>query len=278
MRINQEMILTREDKINFKGATTCYLCNGDFTEANWKVRDHDHRTGHYRGECHNRRNILRFTNRYLPVFFHNLKGYDSHHILRQAVDIMDKDKIHVIPQSTEKFMSFSIGDFMFLDTAQFTPSSLDTLVNHLKTKHKDKLENFNSMKQHFNDEELELICQKGVYPNEYIDDIEKLNEKQLPPLKAFYSKLRLSGISKNECKHAQKVYNTFNCQSFQDYHNLYLKSDVLLLSNVFDNFRKTIIDHYKLVPANFTTAASYSWSCMLLKTGIELGPQNLRHL
>jgi hypothetical protein len=191
---------------------------------------------------------------------------------------MDKDKIHVIPQSTEKFMSFSIGDFMFLDTAQFTPSSLDTLVNHLKTKHKDKLENFNSMKQHFNDEELELICQKGVYPNEYIDDIEKLNEKQLPPLKAFYSKLRLSGISKNECKHAQKVYNTFNCQSFQDYHNLYLKSDVLLLSNVFDNFRKTIIDHYKLVPANFTTAASYSWSCMLLNTGIELGPQNLRHL
>jgi hypothetical protein len=104
------MNLTREDKKDFKDAKTCYLCNGEFTDKNWRVRDHDHRTGRYRGACHNRCNILHFTNRYLPVFFHNLKGYDSHHILRQAVDIVDKDTIHVIPQSTEKFMTFSIGD------------------------------------------------------------------------------------------------------------------------------------------------------------------------
>jgi hypothetical protein len=112
------MTFTREDKIDFKDAETCYLCNGDFTETNWKVKDHDHRTGQYRGACHNRSNILHFTNRYLPVFFHNLRGYDSHHILRQAVDIVDKDKIHVIPQSTEKFISFSIGDLICLDTSR----------------------------------------------------------------------------------------------------------------------------------------------------------------
>ena len=237
MRTNQEMVLTREDKKEFKDAQTCYLCNEAYTDTNYKVRDHDHRTGQYRGACHNRCNILHFTNRYLPVFFHNLKGYDSHHILRQAVDIVDKDTIHVIPQSTEKFMTFSIGDIKFLDTAQFMPSSLDTLVKNLKTKNKDNFEKFNSMKQHFNDEELELICQKGSYPYEYIDDIEKLKEPQLPPRKAFYSKLRLSGISKNEYKHAQNVYNKFNCQNFQDYHNPYLNSDVLLLSDVFENFR-----------------------------------------
>jgi hypothetical protein len=114
MRTNREMTLTREDKIDFKEAETGYLCNGEFTETNWKVRDHDHRTGQYRGACHNRCNILHFTNRYLPVFFHNLRCYDSHHILRQAVDIVDEDKTHVITQSTEKFMSFSIGDpFLF---------------------------------------------------------------------------------------------------------------------------------------------------------------------
>jgi hypothetical protein len=230
MRTNQEMILTIEEKINFKDAETCYLCDGEFTERNWKVRDHDHRTGNYRGACHNRCNILHFTNRYLPVFFHNLKGYDSHHILRQAVDIVEQHKIHLNPQSTEKFMTFSIGDIRFSDTAQFMPSSLNTLVENLKTNNKYYFEQFNSMKQHSNEEELKLICQKGVYPYEYIDDIEKLQEKQLPPIKAFYSKLRLSGISKNENEHAQNVYNKFNCQSFQDYHNLYLKSDVLLLS------------------------------------------------
>jgi hypothetical protein len=138
MRTNPDIILTREDKNDFKVAETRYLCNGDFSDANYKVRDHDHRTGQYRGACHNRCNILHITNRYLPVFFHNLKGYNSHHILRQAVDIVEQHKIHVIPQSTEKFMTFSIGDIKLLDTVQFMPSSLNTSVEHLKAKNKDK--------------------------------------------------------------------------------------------------------------------------------------------
>jgi hypothetical protein len=167
-------------------------------------------------------------------------------------------------------MTFSIGDLKFLDTAQFMASSLDTLVKNLKTKNLDKFEKFNSLKQHLNEEELELICQKGFYPYEYIDDPEKLKETGLPPRKAFYSKLRLSGISKKEYKHAQNIYNKFKCYTFQDYHNLYLTSDVLLLSDVFEHFRKTSIEHYKLDPANFITAAGYAWSCMLLKTGVEL--------
>jgi hypothetical protein len=120
------------------------------------------------------------------------------------------------------------------------PSSLDTLVNDLKTKTADKFEKFNNMRQRFNEEELEPICKKGVYPYERMDDPEKMKETQLPPIKAFYSKLRLSGISKQEYKHAQHVYNKFGCEAFQNYHDLYLKSDVLLLSDVFENFRKQI--------------------------------------
>ena len=133
--------------------------------------------------------------------FHNLKGYDSHHILRSAIDIVDKEKIHVIPQSTEKFMTFSIGDLKFLDTAQFMPSSLDKLAKNLITKSRtDKFENFDNMKQHFNAEQLELICKKGVYPYEWMDDPEKMKETKLPGIKSFHSKLRLSGISKGEYK------------------------------------------------------------------------------
>ena len=69
MRVNQKMILSDEDKKDFRDATCCYLCNDEFTETNHKVRDHDHRTGQYRGACHNRCNILHYSNRYLPVFF-----------------------------------------------------------------------------------------------------------------------------------------------------------------------------------------------------------------
>ena len=57
--------------------------------------------------------------------------------------------------------------------------------------------------------------------------------------------------------------------TFQDYHTLYLKSDVLLSSDVFEHFRYTTIEHYKLSPPNLITTDSHAWSCMLLKTHID---------
>jgi spore coat polysaccharide biosynthesis protein SpsF (cytidylyltransferase family) len=62
---------------------------------------------------------------------------------------------------------------------------------------------------------------------------EKFKETELPPIKAFCSKLRLSGISKKDYKHAKHVYKSFNCSTFQDYRTLYIKSDVILLADVF---------------------------------------------
>ena len=118
-------------------------------------------------------------------------------------------------------MTFSIGNLKFLDTAQFMPESLEKLAENLKTNSQDKYENFKNMKQHFNEEEIELICQKGVYPYEYIDNVEKFKDTELPPIKAFYSKLKLSGISRESYKQAQNVYHKFKCRSFQDYHDLY---------------------------------------------------------
>jgi hypothetical protein len=53
------------------------------------------------------------------------------------------------------------------------------------------------------------------YPYEYIDDVEKLKDTELPPIKAFYSKLRLSGISEEAYKHAQNVYKTSSARRFR---------------------------------------------------------------
>ena len=78
------MMLSEEDTKKHKKAKVCYLCEREFTDRNWKVRDHCHRAGKYRGAAHNACNINYFTNRYLPVVFHNLRGYDSHVILKQA--------------------------------------------------------------------------------------------------------------------------------------------------------------------------------------------------
>jgi hypothetical protein len=111
MQKNERMVLTDEDKKAFHKATCCHICNQPFKSDKDKVRDHDHGTGAFRGAAHNKCNINYFTNRFLPVVFHNLKGYDSHMIIRKAYEINEQlghKKIDCIPNSYEKFMSISI--------------------------------------------------------------------------------------------------------------------------------------------------------------------------
>jgi hypothetical protein len=88
------------------------------------------------------------------------------------------------------------------------------------------------MEQHCNEEELKLIWKKGVYPYEWMDDTDKFKEAQLPPIKAFYSKLRLQESQKTNTS-THNMYMRSSAAIFvQDYHDLYVKSDVLLLSDV----------------------------------------------
>ena len=74
-----------------------------------------------------------------------------------------------------------------------------------------------------------------------MNSIKQLKETKLPPKEAFYSKLNDEEISDKDYEHAHNVWNTFNCQTLQDYHNIYLKTDVLLLADVFENFRKNCL-------------------------------------
>jgi hypothetical protein len=170
----------------------------------------------------------------------------------------------------EKFMTFNIGDVKFIDSFQFMASSLESLAKNLITKSTDKYEKFDNMNKYFNADELELVCKKGFYPYEFMDNIDKFEYPSLPSKDKFYSSLRLSDISDDDYEHALNVYNKFNCSKFLDYHMLYLKCDVLLLADVFENFRNTSISYYKLDPANYISIASYAWDAMLLKTGISI--------
>ena len=61
-----------------------------------------------------------------------------------------------------------------------------------------------------------------------------------------------------------------NCKRFKDYHDIYLQTDVVLLADVFENFRKTRIANYELDPANYMTAPGLAWDAMLLQTKVEL--------
>ena len=90
---------------------------------------------------------------------------------------------------------------------------------------------------------------------------------RLPPKEAFYSKLNMRGISSHDYIHAQRVWKALNIINLGEYHDLYLETDVLLLSNVFGAFRNTCLKHYSLDPAHSIRRLD----CLgLKKTGIKL--------
>ena len=143
-------------------------------------------------------------------------------------------------------------------------TSLDKLVNNLS---KDA---FNNVKRYYAEDKLELLTRKRIYPYEYMDTPEKLKETQLPSKEAFYSRLNDEDISDENYAHAKKVWKTFKMKNLEDYHNLYNQVDVLLLADVFENFRDICIKNYNLDPAHYYTAPGLTWDAALKLTEAKL--------
>ena len=273
---NKPLKMTKEDEEKFQKADECHICNKKYNETDVRVRDHCHITGKYRGSAHKDCNLNFQISDKIPVIFHNLRGYDSHFIMQEIGEIVKKNtytnkkgekcqmNINAIPNNMEKYMAFMLGNHLtFIDSFQFMSSSLEKLVSNLP---KESLK-YTSKK--FKGEKLDLMAQKGVYPYDYMDSFDKFDEK-LPTKEDFYSILNNQHISDDEYKHAQNVWSTFSLKNMGEYHNLYLKSDILLLADVFENFRKTCLEYYKLDPCHYFTSPGLSWDAMLKMTNIKL--------
>ena len=112
--------------------------------------------------------------------------------------------------------------------------------------------------------------EKGVYPYDYMDAEEKFAEKRLPKREDFYSLLTDEDIFDEEYRYAQKVWDTFGIENMGQYHDLYLKSDVLILADVFQNFRKICLAYYGLDPCHYISSPGLSWDAMLKMTKVNL--------
>jgi hypothetical protein len=115
-----------------------------------------------------------------------------------------------------------------------------------------------------------MVTQKGIFPYEYMDDISKLNAKKLPSKDELYSTLHESGVTDEDYERAQKVRNHFGMKRMKDYHDLYLETDVLLLADIFESFRKTCLGNYGLDPAHYLSAPGLSWDTFLKRSGSEI--------
>ena len=117
---------------------------------------------------------------------------------------------------------------------------------------------------------MKLLSQKGVYPYRYINSFDRLGKDNLPTRDAFYNDLSETDISEEDYLHAETVWNVLHIQNMEEYHDIYMETDVHLLADVFENFRDLCLNIYKLDPAHFYTSPGLAWQSPLKMTGVEL--------
>ena len=198
--------MTEMDKKEYENATHCHICEEKLGED--KVLDHCHLTGKYRGAAHNECNLNYKIPKFFPVIFHNLSGYDAHIFIKNLGTT--KGNINCIPNNEEKYISFTKQivvdtftnkegkqievkrDIRFIDSFKFMATSLDKLVTNLPK------ESFKNLNIFYKGEESKSLLRKGIFPYDWFDGLDKLNETKLPPKEEFYSKL-------NDAKIFQKM-------------------------------------------------------------------------
>ncbi|GBN55090.1 hypothetical protein AVEN_25253-1 [Araneus ventricosus] len=206
----------------------------------------------------------------IPCIFHNLRNYDGH-LIMQGLGKLQDHEIDVIPNNIEKYISFSIRrrkenpvTLQFVDSFQFLNTSLQKLVENLDHS------NFSIMQRCISSPNRDLLLREGIYPYEYMSSFSKFEETQLPPRSTFHSSTVNEGISEADYEHAQNVWKCFEIKNLGEYHDLYVKTDVILLSDVFENFRKLTQNFYQLDAAHMLTSPGLAWQAAMKMTNVKL--------
>ena len=197
------------------------------------------------GECHERKLQIN-------VLFHNGAKFDFRLIIEYLASKCTHSSISCIAHSMETFLTFSITNFngtginlRFIDSYKHLTYPVDSLVNYLLNKDTNIQSiktKFSSLFQHFNDKAVKLL-RKGIFPNDYMDKDwgNELKEKKLPDIKYFHSSLDNTKCLTDDYNYAQETYDYLECEEIIDYNDLYVKTDVLLLGDVFIAYRKKCI-------------------------------------
>ena len=258
---------------SFQQSKVCWLCENPLGEgeAAHTVRDHDHLTGKYRGAAHNKcnsrcnLNCKKKSSSFVPIFFHNFSGYDCHLIFEELLTSAYNLKlpINIIPKSMENYVSVQVGCLRFLDSYRFLSSSLQKLITSLN--------DFPYMQNEGLTDDL--FKKKLAYPYEKfnLNNLRKATHEPLNLTKEdYWSTLNQSYPCEDDIKRTQQLIDTYNITTAQELTELYLKMDVLQLTDVFENFVETSTLMYGINPLYSYSLPGYTWKAGLKLTKIKL--------
>lgn len=252
--------LTDPEEKKFEKETHCYICGDHFKE--WgpkkKVADHDHSTGKYIGPACNECNLKRQARRYfIPLVFHNAKGYDLHLLLKEITKEQYACKFEGIPNSSEKFLTFTIipppthKSIKIINSLRFMNGSLASLVENQKKGMKNMQEGFPQFCHFFqcmgfNYQQTQMLLQKNEFPYEWLDSFYKLSLPiEMMPLKDRSIEIAL-GIT-----------------TVAEYLDIYLCCDGTQTADCFEAYCQQIKRTHKVEPKFFVGGPSTSYAAML---------------
>lgn len=251
--------ITEAQEYEYQKQKRCYICHNVFTRANIKVRDHDHITGEYLGAACNNCNLKRQPVRYfLPLVFHNAKGYDLHYIMNEITKRQYGCTFGGIPNSSEKILTFKVNHenmypIQIIDSLQFLLKSLEALVEIRKK----TIPNFNmgfpmfadffKNKLEYTDEQISTILKKNEFPYEWLDTFEKLD----------------APIADLPLKDRSVLEFLPSVVTVKDYLSIYLACDVLQLADIVEGERQGLLKSHGIDMLRCYGAAGYSWRAML---------------
>ena len=176
------------------------------------------------------------------------------------------DDVPVIAVSSEKYMSFQMAKAKFIDSYQFLSTSLENLVEILMASGGQAC--FPHTTRYMGSDPI--LYQKGVYPYAYMTSADRFEETSLPPRDCFFNDLTDEPLPEADYARAQMTWERFGIRNLREYTEHYLLSDVLLLADVFENFRKNIYQEHGLECLSYFSLPGLAWDMALKLTKIEL--------
>ena len=254
LEINLDTILENFDQ------TTCWLCEKEFKLKDMKenpiVKDHCHLTGRFRGLAHNNCNLntRKAHTSFVPILFHKKLVNMA---TQKNIKINEND---INSESSESYISVKIGCLKFLDSYRFLDASLDKLSTTLKF--------FPSLDK--NGMEDDLFKRKLAYSYEKGNNIESFYKPLKLSREDYFSTLKQSYPDFEEIIRTQAIIVKNKITNLKELTMLYLKNDVLLLTDIFQNYIDTCKKAYGINPINSYSTPSFTWKAGLKMNGVTL--------